>query len=497
MRILKWLGAGLGIVVLLAVAAFGAIWLMGLRVQLDGSGTPRLVPRASVDARAEAITAHRAAQRGEGPPPASPPEPEGAEEPAGEAPSPERAESDEAVHEASAPSEVTPAARAPYWTGFRGPGRDGHYRERPIRTDWPAAGLTPLWKQPVGGGYASLAVAGGRAFTIEQRRAEEVVAAYDVATGYEIWTHAWPGDFKEWMGGDGPRATPTWYDGRVYALGAEGELRALDATTGDGIWRVNILEDNGVANLQWGMAASPLVFDDLVIVHPGAPNGRSVVAYDRHTGARRWSSLDDKGAYSSPVLVTIAGRRQVLLITATRLVSLVPETGMLLWSHPWPAPNDINASQPVLVGGDRVLLSSGYGKGAALVEIREDDGVWATREVWAHTRLKNRFSSSVVHGGHIYGLDETILTCLEIETGEVKWKAGRYGHGQMILADGHLIVLSEDGDLALVRATPEGHEERARFPVLSGKTWNHPVIDDGRLIVRNLTEMAAFDLRLP
>lgn len=488
----KWAGVGVGIVVLLAAGAFVAVWALGYRVQLDGSGTPRLASRMPADRHAAAIDAHRLGQRAAVPDPVAQSEP-----PPPPAPSDAPATAAPAV-EAGVEVEATPAPppRAPYWTEFRGPRRDGHYQERPVRTDWPAAGLTPLWKQPIGGGYASFAVADGRAFTIEQRRAEEVVAAYDVATGLEIWTHAWDGDFKEWMGGDGPRATPTWFDGRVHALGAEGELRVLDAATGSQIWRVNILDDNGVSNLQWGMAASPLVFDDLVVVHPGGPGGRSVVAYDRHAGARRWSALDDKAAYSSPVLATIADRPQILLLTATRLVALVPETGALLWSHPWPAPNDINASQPVLVGGDRILLSSGYGKGAALVEVRERDGVWATREIWVHTRLKNRFSSSVVLDGHIYGLDEAILTCLDLETGEVRWKAGRYGHGQIVLASGHLIVLTEDGDLALVRATPEGHDERARFAVLSGKTWNHPAIDDGRLLVRNLAEMAAFDLRL-
>ncbi|MDP1570598.1 MAG: PQQ-binding-like beta-propeller repeat protein [Vicinamibacterales bacterium] len=493
MRILKFVAAGVGVVVVLAAAAAGAIWVAGYRVQLDGSGTPRLALRLPAAQLAESVEAHRQSQRRETPDPVAAAEPLPSASVSPEAAAVSVGEPAPAAPEASRPA--TPSRRL-YWTGFRGPLRDGHYQEGPVRTDWPAAGLTPLWKQPIGGGYASFAVAEGRAFTIEQRRTEEVVAAYDVATGLELWTHAWDGDFKEWMGGDGPRATPTWVDGRLYALGAEGELRALDAETGAQIWRVNILEDNGVSNLTWGMAASPLVFDDLVVVHPGGPGGRSVVAYDRHTGVRRWSALDDKAAYSSPLLATIAGERQILVITAARIAALTPETGALRWSHPWPAPNDINASQPVLAGRDRILLSSGYGTGAALIEVRAAGGGFETREVWKHNRLKNRFSSSLVHEGHVYGLDETILTCLDLETGEVRWKAGRYGHGQLVLASGHLIVLTEDGDLALVRATPDRHDERARFPVLNGKTWNHPVIDDGRLLVRNLAEMAVFDLRV-
>jgi outer membrane protein assembly factor BamB len=196
------------------------------------------------------------------------------------------------------------------------------------------------------------------------------------------------------------------------------------------------------------------------------------------------------------MLVTLNGRRQLLVVTGTRVVSLVPESGALLWDFPWRTNNDINASQPVVIGHRRVLLSSSYGHGAAVIEVNEEDGRFAAREIWAHTRLKNRFSSSVLHEGFIYGLDENVLTCLDAATGEVKWKAGRYGHGQFVLAQGHLIVLSEEGEIALVRANPSRHEELVRFPVLDGKTWNHPAIDGGILLVRNLAEMAAFDLRI-
>ena len=471
------------VTLLLAVTAAVLYLLVGMRIRLDGSGTARLVrviPPAKI---ARAVESHRARQS------TSP-----AEIPA--APSPTTASAVEPAAAAADPTGAIPR-RPPYWTAFRGPLRDGTYRERPILTSWPAGGLKPMWKQPIGGGYASFAIARNRAFTIEQRRAREVVTAYDVDTGRELWAHAWDGEFKEWMGGDGPRATPTWFDGRVYALGALGELRCLDERTGALHWRINILDDNAASNLPWGMAASPLVVDDLVIVLPGGPVNRSVVAYDRHTGARRWSALTDKQAYSSPTLATIAGTRQVLIVTASRLVSLAPESGELLWEYPWPTPNDINASQPVILPpGNRVLLSSGYGHGAALLEVTKDAGRFGTKLLWEHTRLKNRFSSSVEHQGFIYGLDENILTCLNASTGDVKWKAGRYGHGQFVLASGHLLLLSEEGELALVRATPDEHQELARFPVLEGKTWNHPALDDGRLLVRNLAEMAAFDLRV-
>ena len=489
--------AKIAAVVALAVAATAAVlhWGVGITVRLDGSGMPHLVREARARDVALAVESHRARQSAAVPAPTLDKAPDGAGASA-------RPVSDGSAPERRAGTIVSTTrgaipARVPYWTAFRGPFRDGVYGERAILTSWPTGGLKPLWKQPIGGGYASFAIARGRAFTIEQRRAQEVVTAYDVSSGRELWAHGWDGEFKEWMGGDGPRATPSWSDGRVYALGALGELRCLDERTGALVWRVNILDDNAAPSLPWGMAASPLVVDNMVIVLPGGPAGRSVVAYDRGTGARRWSSLNDKQAYSSPVLATIGGRRQILIVTASRLVSLTPNAGELLWEYPWPTPNDINASQPVILSpGNRVLLSSGYGHGAALLEVTNDQGRFGTRLIWENTRLKNRFSSSVEHKGFIYGLDENILTCLDASTGEMKWKGGRYGHGQFVLASGHLVLLSEEGDLALIRATPAAHQELARFSVLDGKTWNHPALDDGLLLVRNLAEMAAFDLRV-
>ena len=518
MRILKavfqFVALALVVTVLVAAALYG---IFGYNIRLDGSGVPRVVREATPDDVAETVETHRAGQeRGSEDPRlrSIPPTGEANLAPASEAnPAPASgaslapaskasiAPTSEASIAPTSEASVAPASEAsvaPYWVGFRGPLRDGVYRQQPILTSWPDAGLRPMWKQPIGGGYASFAIAGGRAFTIEQRRAQEVVTAYEVDTGREVWAHGWDAEFKEWMGGDGPRATPTWADGRLYALGATGELRVLDAATGTRVWRVNILDDNAAENLPWGMAASPLVVDNLVIVLPGGPAGRSVVAYDRRTGARRWSALNDKQAYSAPMLATIDGQRQMLIITSRRLVSLTPETGELLWEYPWPTANDINASQPVILPpGNRVLLSSGYGHGAAVIEVTHDGGRFGTRLVWEHGRLKNRFSSSIVHDGFIYGLDETILTCVNADTGEVAWKGGRYGHGQFVLASGHLVLLTEDGALVLVRATPERHDEVARFAVLEGKTWNHPALDNGRLLVRNLAQMAAFDLRLP
>ena len=396
-----------------------------------------------------------------------------------------------------APGSTTEAASAHasrnYWTNFRGPNRDGNYQEMGILTQWPSQGLSPIWKQPIGQGYASFVIADGRAYTIEQRRGQEFVTAYDVATGREQWKQGWTALYSD-STGDGPRSTPTWDEGRLYALGATGELRCLDAKSGAVIWGKNILKDNQAENLSWAMAASPLIVDDKVVVLPGGSGGKSVVAYNKMTGAPVWRALDDPQAYVSPMLATLAGRRQIVVVSSSRVVGLVPEDGSLLWSYPWNTSMGINVSQPIVVSGNRFFISSGYGKGAALVEVGGSGKNLSARTIWENTNMKNKFNSSVIHDGHAYGLDEGILTCVNVNTGERKWKGGRYGYGQVVLASGHLIVLAENGELVLVRATPAQHSEIARFQAIQGKTWNYPAIAGGRLLVRNANEMAAFNI---
>ena len=238
------------------------------------------------------------------------------------------------------------------------------------------------------------------------------------------------------------------------------------------------------------MAASPLIVDDKVILQPGGANGNSVVAYNKSTGAPVWKSLNDRQAYVSPMLVTLDGRRQILVVSATRAVGLVPESGQLLWSYAWETDMGINAAQPIIVSPNRFFISSGYGKGAALVEIKGG----SARAIWENSSMKNKFNSSVLHQGHVYGLDEGILTCVDVNTGERKWKGGRYGYGQLILTGGNLIVITDTGDLALVRAAPDQFSELARFPAIEGKTWNYPAIAGGLLLVRNANQMAAFNI---
>jgi outer membrane protein assembly factor BamB len=467
-RILKLAAASVAAVLILGALIIAyLVRFQGLRIERDGSGIKPILSFYKPEEHLAAIRANRA--------------------PALPQPAPEIAIA------AKEPEPVPTSLAKPYWTDFRGPDRDGRYDQMPILTKWPSNGPPRLWRKPIGGGYASFVFGNGRAFTIEQRGSQEVVSAYNVADGREVWSSASDAFFRESMGGDGPRATPTWDDGRVYALGAEGELKCLDGETGRLLWSKNILAENGAQNLRWAMAASPLIVDNAVIVLPGGPDNKSVVAYDKMTGNPLWHALDDNAAYTSPMLVTLAGVKQLLIVTGKRAVGLSTD-GKLLWEYPWSPQYEINAAQPILLDAYRFVISAGYGHGAALVRIARSGDTFTATTVWQNTRMKNKFTSSVLHGGHIYGLDEAILACINAETGELKWKGGRYGYGQVIIAGDQLIVTTEDGDVAVVRATPERHDEVVRFSAIEGKTWNHPAIDNGILLVRNGAEMSAFQL---
>ena len=472
----------LGTVGILAIGIAQLFLVYGMRVELDGSTARPFLTFDSPEKRSAAVEQHRAAAQRQQPQPAPEIVQAAAPQPAEPAP--------------VATAAVLPTITKNYWTDYRGPGRLGIYDEMPILTAWPAAGLKRLWKQPAGGGYASFTVANGLAYTIEQRREQEVVAAYQVATGREQWTNSWPAHFSESMGGDGPRTTPIFDDGRVYALGGEGELRVLEAATGKIVWNKNILADNDASNLVWAQSASPLIVDGKVIVLPGGTAGKSVVAYDKLTGNRVWSALDDQQAYASPIVATLAGQRQLIVVSGRRVMGLTVEAGKLLWEVPWVTEYDINATHPIVVAPNRFFLSSGYDHGAMVVELTPaaEGGGFKPRVVWQNKKMKNKFNDSVLYQGHIYGLDEGILACVNAETGEQKWKGGRYGYGQLLLASGHLVVLSERGELALVKADPAGHKELATFEAISGKTWNNPAIAGGVLLVRNAGEMAAFQL---
>ncbi len=381
------------------------------------------------------------------------------------------------------------------WTGFRGPRRDATYDERPILTNWPSGGLRLRWKQPCGGGYSSFAMVDGRAFTIEQRRDMEVVVAYDIETGRELWTNGWAAKFSEYHSDEGPRTTPTYDDGKIYALGATGEFRCLDAASGALIWGKNIVTESHAALPDYGLAASPLIVGEKIILQPDAYKGKSVVCYDKRDGKIIWSALNLPMGYASPILLTLDGEQQVVVCGRPNIYGLRLSDGAERWHYLWHILNNERPiTQPIVLNTNRLMLSAAYMTGCAAFEIERTTNGFETRELWRNRNLKTKFASAVVWQGFVYGLDEDILVCIDAQTGERKWKDGRYGYGQLLLASGHLIVLCANGDLALVKPTPERWLELARFPALNGKSWNAPAIGGGLLMIRNGAEMACYEI---
>jgi outer membrane protein assembly factor BamB len=391
------------------------------------------------------------------------------------------------------PPTLPTTATTALWPGFRGPDRDSVVHGVRIKTDWTASPPVALWRRPIGPGWSSFAVGGDLLYTQEQRGDDEVVACYRLTTGAAVWRHRDPVRFWESNGGAGPRATPTLSSGRVYAFGATGMLNALDAATGAAVWSRNVASDSDTKVPMWGFASSPLVVDDLVIVAAAG----TLVAYDRSTGQRRWIGPAHGGSYSSPHRSTIDGVPQILLLSEAGLTSVAPADGTLLWEHSWPG---VTIVQPALTP-DGVLVNTVAttgGLGTRRLAVAHGPGGWHVEERWTSTALKPYFNDFVVHKGHAYGFDGSILACIDLEDGTRTWKGGRYGNGQLVLIPDQevLLILSEDGELALVGASPDQFMELARFPAIEGKTWNHPVLVGDILLVRNGQEMAAFRLTL-
>lgn len=396
-----------------------------------------------------------------------------------------------------------PEAASDDFPGFLGADRRGVVEGVKLDRDWNANPPMELWRKPIGLGWSAFAVSGKFAITEEQRGDQECVVCYDLPSGEQRWEHADAARFSETLGGDGPRATPTVDQGRVFALGATGILNCLDQSTGQRIWSRNILTDAGATNIQWGMAGSPLVIDSRVIVAPGGGQGRSAWAYDVETGEPVWNAGEDPAAYSSPLLTTLSGQPQVLLLTAKSLVSHDPASGRLLWRYEWRADQSIKCAQPLPLGDfgyaagkDQVLVSSGYGIGSQLLQIKREGDAWQVEPLWSTRQLRAKFSNMLVHGEYVYGLDEGILTCLDLRKGDRQWKQGRYGYGQMLLVGDVLLIQAESGDVVQVEATPRGHRELARLKALTDKTWNNPALAGRYLLVRNDREAACYELPL-
>lgn len=397
------------------------------------------------------------------------------------------------IDDTAAPKPVAPAAPIA-WSGFRGAGRDGVIGGTRIRTDWNSAPPKEVWRRLIGPGWSSFAVAGDLIYTQEQRGEHELVSAYRLSTGAPVWRHQDTARFYESNGGAGPRGTPTLHNGRVYTMGATGIVNALDAATGAVVWTKNAETDTGAPRPLWGFTASPVVVGDLLVT---AASGR-LAAYDLASGALRWTQKTGGGGYSSPHIATVSGVQQILLANGGGLTG-VGLDGTVLWSVT--GPDGVGIVQPLVLEDGSVLFAPGDAMGGLglrrLTVTRNSDGSWKTEERWTSRGLKPYFNHYVVHKGHAYGFDGTILSAINLDSGERVWKGGRYGAGQMMLLPDQdlLLLISEEGALALVAASPDKHSELATFKAIEGKTWNHPVLVGDLLLVRNGEEMAAF--RLP
>ncbi len=377
------------------------------------------------------------------------------------------------------------------WPQWRGANRDGISKETGLLKQWPADGPSLLWKATgAGGGYSSFSVANNRLYTMGLRGNREFVVAFDVTNGKEVWATAHGGAFRNDRG-DGPRGTPTIDGDRLYALGGNGDLSALETRTGRIVWTMNVLEKFGGSNITWGISESPLVIGDKVLVNAGGP-GASIVALNKKDGTVVWKSQSDRAGYSSAVPVQIGNTTQVVFFTHTRAVGLDPKDGKLLWEYGRAANNVANAATPI-VRGNRVFISSDYGTGAGLVEVSAS----GAKEVYFTKDMRNHHSSSILIGDHLYGFSGGILTAMKFDTGEVAWKDRSVGKGSIVFADGHLYALSENGVVGLVEATPTGYVEKGRFRIQQDSlpTWAHPVVAGGRLFIRDQDTIYAYDVK--
>jgi outer membrane protein assembly factor BamB len=406
---------------------------------------------------------------------------------------------------------VAEAARDPKFDfpQFLGSERRQVVRAVKLARDWKAKPPRELWRKPVGDGWSGFAVVGWRAVTLEQLGENETITCRDLKTGELVWTHSHPNvRYDQAPGGLGPRSTPTIHEGLVYTLGATGILDCLDLNSGDLRWSVDILGGDPKLIPEWGKACSPLIVGERVIVSAGAGPGKSLHAYDKTTGKLLWTGGDNFSSYASPELQTIEGVPQILIVNQDFLDAHDPETGEVLWSFSWPGASSSNANtaQAFALDQSRVFVSKHYGTGSAVFNVtRNEQGKWTAskdeakqKQGWARNVLKNKINNVSVRDGFAYGIDDTILQCVDLETGKQRWKGGRYGAGQILLVDDLLLVQGEKGDLLLVEAKPEKYVEVAKLPdVLHEEPcWNPPALAAPYLVIRNWKEAVCLELPL-
>ncbi|MBM3845495.1 MAG: hypothetical protein FJ405_04300 [Verrucomicrobia bacterium] len=376
---------------------------------------------------------------------------------------------------------------------FLGPSRNGRILAPEFSTNWVKSPPRLLWRVPVGPAWSGFAVDAGRAVTQEQEGPMECVSCFDLQTGQRLWKQCVETRYFTTIAGEGPRATPTLSGNRVYAFGATGRLLCLGLMDGSLIWQKDLKKDVEASVPDWGFTSSPLVTGDLVIVSVGGSKDRSLVALSAQDGSMVWAAGDDPPGYSSPMMATLHGEEQVIVFNDHDVVGHALKDGAVRWKHRWKRGHP-HVAMPVMIGTNRLAISSGYGTGSQLIEVQHEGEKWSARTIWRTTKFRSKFSNPVELGGFLYGLDDGVLACQELEEGELKWKGERYGHGQVLLAGDYLIVNAEDGRVLLLMPSPREPTLIGSFQALSGKCWNPPALAGRFYLVRHETEAACFQL---
>jgi len=380
------------------------------------------------------------------------------------------------------------------WPGFRGRARDGRLSGATFATNWSENPPQELWRRPIGLGWSSFTAIGDYLFTQEQRGEDELVVCYEADTGEPVWANRVGERFNDPQG-TGPRATPTFDEGKLYVNGATGIVQCLDASTGKSLWKRDLKENANPEIPMWGFASSPLVVDDLVIVFAGGPDGKSVVAYKKDSGAIAWTGGEGTHSYSSGHLATIDGVSQVLMLSNVGMRSFAPNTGEVLWKHDWATKTNERCVQPVILNESTLIIGTAGGQGTRQLVVTKEEAGWNLKEEWTTKKFRPYFNDSVYHEGYLYGYDGKRFMCIDAATGERKWRGEKFGGQVLLLPDMNtLLILSEKGEVVLLEATPEGMKEIARIKAIDGKTWNHPVISHGKLFVRNSQEAVCYQL---
>lgn len=391
-------------------------------------------------------------------------------------------------------SAQTPSTDWPQWRGLE---RNGISRETGLLREWPKSGPAVVWSaSQLGAGYGSVAIAGNRVFVQGMKTRQSVVTSLDRASGKPMWSVA-VGSAQENDRGSGPRSTPTVDGDRVYVLTENGDLVCLLAADGKVVWRRNILREFNGRNINWLVSESPLVDGNRLIVSPGGRNA-GMVALDKMTGATVWvaKELSDEAGYASPVVGDVQGVRTIMTLTGNAGVGVRATDGKVMWRYNNVANNTANITTPIYSNG-RVFFSSAYGTGGALLGLKATGENVSAQEIYFTRNMQNHHGGVVLVDGYLYGFNNSILTCLEFETGKVMWRDRSVGKGSVAYADGHLYILSEDNVVGLVEASPKAYREAGRFTISDQgwPTWAHPAISGGRLYLRNQNVLASYDLR--